>query len=140
MSLTRTALPALLAALTVTLSGTAPALAAEENIAFKRRGDEEKRFVTAVGTAVIKAAHGTGRKIGLVKYEFTSPKANRTELSIKMEYYGLISGKRYVADIVVKIDSTDKKAWEVLNVEYTDNNNIPSNTKKIQDLIKEFNK
>jgi len=75
-----------------------------------------------------------------VKYEFTSPKANRTELSIKMEYYGLISGKRYVADIVVKIDSTDKKAWEVLNVEYTDNNNIPSNTKKIQDLIKEFNK
>jgi hypothetical protein len=140
MSLTRTALPALLAAVTLTLLGVTPATAAEDNIAFKRRGDEEKRFVTAVGTAVIKAAHGTGRKIALVKYEFTTPKANRTELTVKMEYHGLISGKRYVADIVIKIDSSDKNAWEVLNVEYTDNNNIPANTKKIQDLIKDFNK
>jgi hypothetical protein len=140
MSLTRPALPALLAALTFSLAGTSPAVAAEENISFKRRGDEEKRFVAAVGTAVIKAAHGTGRKIDLLKYEFTTPKANRTELKLQMEYHGLITGKRYVADILIKIDSTSKDAWEVLNIDYNDNNNIPGNTKKIQELIKKMNK
>jgi hypothetical protein len=140
MSLARITLPGLLAVFALGLFGSTAVRAAEDNVSFKRRGDEEKRFVTSVGTAVIKAAHGTARKIGLVKYEFATPKANRTDLIIKMEYYGLVSGKRYVADLVIKIDSTDKNAWEVLNVDYTDNNNIPSNTKKIQDLIKQFNK
>ncbi len=113
---------------------------ADDNISFKKRGDEEKRFVRSVGTAIVKAAHKTAKKIDLVKYEYTKPKANRTDLSLRMEYHGAVSDKRYVADIVVKIDSTNKDAWEVLNIEYTDNNNIKHNIKKIQDLIKEMNK
>jgi hypothetical protein len=114
--------------------------AAEDNISFKKRGDEEKRFVRTVGTAIIKAAHKSAKKIDMVKYEYIKPKANRTDLNLKMEYHGAVSDKRYVADIVVKIDSTNKDAWEVLNIEYTDNNNIKHNIKKIQDLIKEMNK
>ncbi len=114
--------------------------AADDDISFKRRGDEEKRFVRTVGTAVIKAAHKTSKKVELVKYEYTKPKANRTDLAIKMEYHGAVSGKRYVADIVIKIDSTNKDAWEVLNIDYADNNNVPYNEKKIQELIKQMNK
>jgi|SRR5579871_1345555 len=114
--------------------------AADDDISFKRRGDEEKRFVRTVGTAIIKAAHKTSKKIELVKYEYTKPKANRTELAIKMEYHGAVSGKRYVADITIKIDSTNKDAWEVLNIDYADNNNVPFNEKKIQELIKQMNK
>jgi hypothetical protein len=114
--------------------------AADEDISFKRRGDEEKRFVRTVGTAIIKAAHKTSKKIELVKHEYTKPKANRTDLTMKMEYHGAVSGKRYVADIVVKIDSSNKDAWEVLNIEYSDNNNVPFNEKKIQELIKQMNK
>ncbi len=113
--------------------------AADDNISFKKRGDEEKRFVRAVGTAIIKAAHKTGKKIDLVKYEYTKPRANRTHLNVKMEYHGAVSDKRYIADIVVKIDSTNKDAWEVLNIEYSDNNNIKHNAQKIQDLIKAMN-
>ena len=42
---------------------------------------------------------------------------------------------------VVKIDSTDKDAWEVLNIDYADTNAaIKHNEKKVQDLIKRFNK
>jgi hypothetical protein len=114
--------------------------AADDNISFKKRGDEEKRFVRAVGTAVVKAAHKTGKKIDLIKYEYTHPRANRTHLNVKMEYHGAVSDKRYVADITIKIDSTNKDAWEVLNIEYSDNNNIKYNAQKIQDLIKEMNK
>ncbi len=114
---------------------------AGDDISFKKRGDGEKLFVTHVGEAVIHAAHTTAKKVALVKYEFTNPKPNRTELAIKMEYYGAVTGKRYVADIVVKIDSSNKDAWEVLNVDYADTNaGVSPNVKKIQELIKEMNK
>ncbi len=128
------------AALAVLVLGGAMAAAAEEDISFKRRGDEEKRVVRAVGTSIVKAAHKTAKKIELDKYEYTKPKANRTELSIKMEYHGAATNKRYVADIVVKIDSSNKDAWEVLNIEYSDNNNVPHSAQRIQDLIKRLNK
>jgi hypothetical protein len=134
---TRLAGAAVLAGLFLGATMTA---AADDDISFKRRGDEEKRFVRTVGTAIVKAAHKSAKKIDLVKYEYTKPKANRTELNIKMEYHGAVSDKRYIADIVVKIDSTNKDAWEVLNIDYTDNNNIRHNAQKIQDLIKQMNK
>lgn len=122
------------------LLGSTMIAAADDDISFKRRGDEEKRFVRTVGTAIIKAAHKTAKKVELDKYEYTKPKANRTELAIKMEYHGAATGKRYVADIVVKIDSSNKDAWEVLNIDYSDNNNVPHSAQKIQDLIKQLNK
>ncbi len=134
---TRTASRAVLAGLF--LCGTM-AVAADESISFRKRGDEEKRFVAAVGTAIVRAAHKTAKKIDLVKHEYTKPRAGRTELTIKMHYHGAVTGKPYVANILVKIDSSNKDAWEVLNVEYTDNNNVPHNEKKIQELIKEMNK
>jgi len=114
---------------------------ADDDLSFKKRGDGEKQFVARVGEAVIHAAHTTAKKVALLKYEFTNPKPNRTELAIKMEYYGVVTGKRYVADIVVKIDTSNKDSWEVLNVEYADTNTgITANVKKIQELIKEMNK
>jgi hypothetical protein len=128
------------AAMLASLFWGATITAAADDISFKKRGDEEKRFVRTVGTAIIKAAHKSAKKIDLVKHEYTKPKADRTNLNIKMEYHGAVSDKRYVADIVIKIDSSNKDAWEVLNIEYTDNNNIRHNVQKIQELIKEMNK
>ncbi len=130
--------------LVMLLAGAALRLAAgaraDEDVSFKRRGDMEKRFVTAAGTAVVKAAHPTAKKIDLVEYKYTTPKPNRTELAIKMEYHGKATNKRYVASIVVKIDSSSKDAWEVLNIDYSDNNNVPYSARKVQELIKTFNK
>src|SRR5579871_955536 len=117
------------------------ATAADETVSFKKRGTEEKQFAARVGEAIVKAAHGTARKVSLVSYEYKHPKANRTELVLKMEYHGAVTDKRYLADVVVKIDSTDKEAWEVLNIDYADTNAaIKHNEKKIQELIKRFNK
>jgi hypothetical protein len=114
--------------------------AADEEVSFKKRGSEEKQFVTRVGDAIVKAAHPTARKIDLIKYEYTLPKTGRSDLNLKMEYHGAVIGKRYVADIVVKIDSSDKNAWEVLNIDYVDNNTIRHDEKKVQELIRQFNK
>jgi hypothetical protein len=128
-----------LTGLALALAG-ASARADDDDVSFKKRGDAEKQFVTRVATAVVKAAHATGKKHDLLDYKFTSPKTNRTELVIKMEYHGALTNKKYVADIVVKIDSTEKDSWEVLNIDYTDNNNVPANANKIQELIKKLNK
>jgi hypothetical protein len=129
------------AALAAALVFVTLARADDEELSFKKRGNEEKHFVGQVGEAVVKAAHHTARKITLIKYEYTQPKPNRTELAIKMEYHGAATDKRYVADIVVKIDSSDKNAWEVLNIDYADSNaTIKANDKKIQELIRQLNK
>ncbi len=126
------------------LAGAALLLAAgtraDEDVSFKRRGDAEKRFVTATGAAVVKAAHPTAKNIDLVEYKYSNPKPNRTDLALKMEYHGKATNKRYVANIVVKIDSSNKDAWEVLNIDYSDNNNVPYSAKRVQELIKTFNK
>jgi hypothetical protein len=117
------------------------AKAADDGISFKKRGDAEKTFVTKVGKAIVKAARTSGQKVELDKYDYTSPKTGRTHLNIKMNYTGLVSRKKWTADIVVIIDSTNKDSWEVLNIKYSDNNPNPvgPNERKVQALIKKLN-
>ena len=106
------------------------------------KGRETKEFVTKVGTVVVKAARSKPTKIELEKYEYTKVKPGRTELKVKMIYYGLVTKKKYNADIVVQLDSSDANKWEVLNIKYTDNstNVLKANTKGVQELILKFNK
>jgi hypothetical protein len=129
----------IVAGLGLALVGGARAVA-EEDISVKKWKQDEKAYMTKVGEAVIVAAHPTARKKELLKYEFTTPKPGRTELMIKMSYHGAVTGKAYVADILIKIDSTNKDAWEVLNIEYTDNNTVSANVKRVQELIKRLNR
>jgi hypothetical protein len=143
MTTWRSVLGVLTTAALVGLAGTA--LAQGEDIpSFKKRGDMEKQFVTKVGTAVIKVARIKPQKISMLSYEYklNTPKANRSELDLKMEFHGLVTKKRYTADIVVLLDTTDKDAWEVLNIRYSDTDPSPfgPNEKKIQELIRTMNK
>jgi hypothetical protein len=133
----------LLAALACLLWLTGSVRAADDEVpTFKKRGDQEKAFVTKVGASIIKAARFKPQKIELDKYEITDPKKDRKDLKIKMIYHGLVTKKKYTADITVKVDSGDKDKWEVLRIDYEDNN--PSLTKpnrtKIDDLVKKFNR
>ena len=115
----------------------------DEVVSFKKDKDREtKEFVGKVGTSIIKVARSKPQKMELEKYEYTKPKAGRTELKMKMIYHGLVTKKKYTADIVVILDSSDATKWEVLNITYKDNNpNIAkANIKAIQELIPKFNK
>ena len=106
------------------------------------KGRETKEFVTKVGTVVVRAARSKPTKIELEKYEYTKVKAGRTELKLKMIYHGLVTKKKYTADILVKLDSSDAGKWEVLNITYKDNNPnvLKANIKNVQELIPKFNK
>ena len=140
MSRTRKGASRALAGLALLLAASVAARAADEGVSFKKVGKVDEAFARKVGTAVIKAAHGTAKKIGMVEHK-TTTKGDQTTLNIQMEYYGALRKKtRYVANIVVKIDSSDKDAWRVLNIEYKDDNKIPYSKKKLAILTKNFNK
>jgi len=135
-----------LAVLSLALLASVPAArAGDDDVpSFKKRGDAEKQFVVKVGTAIVKAARSKPVKIALLSHEYkmNTPKMGRSELHIKMEYHGAITTKRYISDIVVILDTSDKDSWEVLNIRYSDNNPnlIGPSEKKIQEMIKVFNK
>jgi len=106
------------------------------------KGRETKEFVTKVGTKIVRTARSKPQKVELDTYEYTKPKAGRTELKVKMIYHGLVTKKKYTADIVVVLDSSDGNKWEVLNINYKDNNPnvLKANIKAVQELIPKFNK
>jgi len=143
MKTTLFGLVALLAGLAL-IAGAPTARAADEDIpSFRKRGDMEKQFVESVGIAIVKAARSNPTKIELDKYEFEDPKKDRKDLKITMNWVGAATKKKYQSTIVVKIDSSDKDKWEVLNIAYTDDNNVSifkPNQNKIQELVKKFNK
>lgn len=114
---------------------------ADEPPRFSRINEIETEFVTRVGTAIVKAARLSPSKITLsdYQYEAVKDKKGRKDLKITMKWVGLTK-KTYTATIVVKIDVSDEKKWEVLNVEYKDNAAGSPSEKKIQELIEKFNK
>ena len=109
---------------------------------FKKKNSEEKTFMAELGKAVIKAVHPTAQKIEMIKYEIVKvkDKENRSEVNLKMEYFGVISNKKYLGDAVIKVDTSSKDGWEALNIDYVDNNNLPLNRKNLQELVKSLNR
>jgi len=109
---------------------------------FKKRNSEEKTFMAELRKAVIKAVHPTAQKIEMVKYEIVKvkDKENRSEINLKMEYFGVVSNKKYLGDAVIKVDTSSKDGWEALNIDYVDNNNLPLNRKNLQELVKSLNR
>lgn len=133
---------ALLALLALAVSPIAAL--AEAPPSFRKRGDADKEFATTAGLAVIKIVRSKPTKVAYLKHEYTNPKPGRTELSVKLEYYGaaVFRNKRFIADVVFIIDSNDKNNWEVVNIRYTDTNpTVASGSeRRIQNLIKDFNR
>jgi hypothetical protein len=124
------------------LAGGVSAPAADTVPSIRKLVQKEREVLTEYGAAIIKAARSKPQKIELDTYQITQPKPNRTELSLKMIYHGLISRRRYVADVKMLIDSTDRDNWEVLTIKYSDNNPniVGPNLRKVDELIKRFNR
>jgi len=81
---------------------TAAARAADDDVpSFKKRGDQEKKFIEEVGTAIVKAARSSPTKVELDKYEFEDPKKDRKDLKITMNWVGAVSKKKFTSTIVV---------------------------------------
>jgi hypothetical protein len=136
---------ALTTALALLVSVPAARAADDDVPSFKKRGDKdkEKEFVSEVGLAILKAARSAPSKPELGEYKFKEVKKGRQDLEITMNWQGGITKKKFVSTIVVQIDTSNDKEWEVLNIDYKDDNKVspakPDAT-KIQALIKKFNR
>lgn len=118
-----------------------PTFRADEVPNFKKKGDTEKKFISEVCIAIIKAARTSAKNPSLHRFEYKEVKEGRTELHIKGKFSGVVTGSEYVADIMVLIDTKDKNSWEVIRIEYDDNskNVVGPNRKNITNLVKKFN-
>jgi hypothetical protein len=94
---------------------------------FKMRGPNEKEFMTKVGEAVVKAVRTSPTKSDLAGYSITDLKPNRKVIDIAMKWTGSVTGKKYTSTIKVTVDPTPAAGWEVLDIEYNDDNPSPKN-------------
>jgi hypothetical protein len=94
--------------------------------------------VAAMGHLVVKAAHFTGQNPRLVRYEVTGTKPNRATYILTMEYYGKVTGRRYLATIDIHMD-TQGSTMEALRVDYADNNVIPASFSKLARVVHQIN-
>jgi len=138
---------ALMTGLALLVSAPAARAADDDVPSFKKRGDKdkEKEWVGEVGTAVVKAARSGPKDIELDTYKFedVKDKKDRKDLKITMNWKGGITKKKFVSTIVVHIDTAKDKEWEVLNIDYKDDNNVSfgkPRQNEIQALIKKFNR
>ena len=55
-------------------------------------------------------------------------------------YKGRVTATKYTATIKINLDTTDNDKWEVLSIDYEDNNKLPHSKGAVADLVKAFNK
>ena len=124
----------------VLLSGSARA----DTPNFNKRGTgekDEKAFVEQVAQTIVKEARSSAKDITLQEYKFKEGKEGRMNLTLSAGYKGAVTKTKYSADIVVRLDTSDKGNWKVLKIEYTDNNKSPISfsSKNVEALVKTFN-
>jgi hypothetical protein len=116
------------------------ARAADEEVPnINKRGSDEKAFAEKLATAIVKNARTTVKTATLDSVEKKTPKEGRTEFHIKAGYKGGIVGTKYTADIVVLVDTSDKDKWEVVRIDYSDNNKLAFNRKNVESLVPKLN-
>jgi len=138
---------ALLLAALACLGVVTPGRAADEKKtaevpSFKKRDENEKVFMAKVGEAAVRAVRTSPAKLEMDSYKITDPKANRKVITIKMNWAGSVTGKKFTSDVTLTVDPTEKDKWEVLDIDYKDDNPTPklgleTNLKKLK---AEFNR
>jgi len=111
---------------------------------FNKRGTgdkEEKAFVEKVAQAIVDEARTSAKDITLQEYKFSEAKEGRKELKMSVGYKGAALGTKYTADVTVALDTSTPDKWEVMRIDYTDNNKslVGFNRKNVEAMVKKFN-
>jgi hypothetical protein len=111
---------------------------------FNKRGSgakEEKEFVTDVAQTIVTAARSSAKDVTLQDYKFKDGKEGRKELTLSAGYKGAVLSTKYSADIVVSLDTSNKDKWEVMRIDYKDNNKslVKFSSEHVDALVKKFN-
>jgi hypothetical protein len=99
----------------------------------------DKKLAAILGKDVVLAAHPTAKDPALLEYKETAPKDGRLVLALKMRYFGKLTSVKYLATVTITID-TSKKPARVQDLDYKDDNKIPSSKKKLKAVEAELTK
>lgn len=142
----KTTLTALLIAAVASLSFVASVRAEDKTEdttpSFKKRTGTEKDFMKSVGEAVVKAVRTKPAKLELGDYKITDPKPNRKLITIDMNWAGSLTGTKFKSTVKITVDPTDKEKWEVIEIEYADDNPLPKTglAEHLDAIKKKFNR
>jgi hypothetical protein len=122
----------------------APVLAGKVEVPnINKRGDNEKAFALKLAKIIVTNARTSVSEDTVTVERFTKeePKAGRTEIHIKAGFKGAVTGNKYTAMIVVFIDTSDAKAWEVSRITYADDskNIVGYSRKNVDKLVDRLN-
>jgi len=106
-----------------------------------RAGDKiDEKLAAILGKDVVLAAHPSAQDPAMLEYKETAGKEEgRLTLRIKMKYFGKVTSAKYVADITITIDTTKDPA-KVLDLDYKDDNKVPSSSKKLKAVADDLTK
>jgi len=129
------------AGITLLSAWATAALADDENPNINKRGDDEKKFMLSLAKAIVKAAHTTAKDTALEKSDIKKgTEGNRETIVMQIVYYGAITKKKYTADVEVKVDTSKKDEWKVLEIDYKDDNTkVKHNKTNLEKLVHKLN-
>jgi len=110
---------------------------------FKKAKDKDtKDFQKSVFEAVVKSLRSQPTEVTLEKAEYVKVKEGRKELKLSGTFKGrfakLVSKKPHKADVTIKLDTLDEKAWEVLEVIYKDDvSGLPQPNEKARKSLRD---
>lgn len=132
------------AALSLGLAFAFTALAADDDPpSFRKSKDRTgKEFAAAVFETIIKGVRSVPLDVKFEKHKYTTTQKGRTDLELVGTYKGKISRQTFTATITLRIDTTDSTVWEVLSIDYKDNNRITGRPKQksIDQMILRLNR
>jgi hypothetical protein len=99
----------------------------------------DEKLAAILGKDVVLAAHPSAQDPALLEYKETAGKEGRLTLRLKMKYFGKVTSAKYEADITITIDTT-KEAFKVLDLDYKDDNKVPSSKTKLKAVEDELTK
>jgi len=88
-------------------------------------------FKAEVFETIVKKARLHPGSITLEKSSYADIDTDRKELTLTGTYKGAILKSRYEVTLVIRLDTTDAKAWKVQKITYSDNNKAPRPAEKI---------
>ncbi len=101
----------------------------------------QKKLAAKLALEITLSAHSSGVDPDLLKFSFPSAPKGHIHLRLEVEYFGQLAKKRYIASILIDVNTSDSDTWVVDRISFNDSTNkIPANQHKIGGVRRNLNK
>jgi hypothetical protein len=130
----------LTAFVTASCSALALSARAENRVNNWHRLLTEREFAERIAKSIVNAARPTGKGFEFDRHELkpVEGKDNRKVLNIRATFKGAVTGKDYLADFDVELDTG--REWEIVDIRYHDNDSVKVDPQNLITVRRALNK